>query len=376
MEHPKARPNTEVPQPKVENKPPTTVRTLGNTFEEKVAQYEHRDFLRLPFDNVRWTFLETKENADMFAEGFIDCKHEKGTKVVWILPEGGENVALQISSAKIGSVFSFAKSDVNSKELSDILDHQRPTGLIWRPQSFHTALYEDMKQIVPEFDYYPFPYRPGPWWCDRFRGLRDVFTADIRPIRESGFITLRDIKIANLAAPSHIPKAAKLIKPEDTAAIYNEFENGQLKATSYSHDDFHNVAEAVANQFKLEIGDRTCLSLPLCSPLGHATGIWSSLIRGAFVVIPSDKYDPQKHLKTIPEEYCNAMIASPEYAKEFFTSDNVSKYNLNKLKKVLLVGQSVDQQLVNHIRGLKFDVQTFNPKEKAKGQKVESVKSS
>jgi len=348
---------------------------LGKTFDQKVEQYEHRDFLRIPFTNVRWTYLETKAKVDMYAEGFGDMLwRKKGHRVAFALPEGAENVILQISTAKIGTVFTLLKHNPNAQELTELLDYLKPTGLIWRPNTIHQQLWEDMKLIVPEFDVYPFQYRKGPWWCARFPGLRDVIQADHRPIIEAGFITLRDMRENNNITSSIIPKIAATIQPEDAVAIYAHISDNKIQAKSYNHNDFSATANRVGEILGLEPGDRVCLSVPLQEELAHAIGIWSAFVHGAFVVIPSEFYEPEVHLKTIVDEFCNVLIVSPAYASDFLKNANLKKYNLSKLKKILVVSETVPVELIQQLKDLHVNVATFNPKEKAKGVELSPFK--
>jgi len=142
-----------------------------------------------------------------------------------------------------------------------------------------------------------------------------------------------------------------------------------VEARSYTHQDIAITANRVGELLSLELGDRICLSLPLHTELAHAIGIWSALTHGAFVVLPTEFYDSEVHLKTISEEYCNTWITTPSYLSDILKSPNLTKFPLSKLKKTLVVSEeTVPIELLQPLKDLNIHTITMNPREKVQGK--------
>lgn len=344
---------------------------ISTTFDQKVKQYEHRDFFRVPWADIRWTFLETQQRVDAYATGFETQNKQEKELVSVLLPEGAVNAMIPLSLAKIGLVTTMFPSRIKTKEeFCALMDYIKPRSLIWRPDTYYRQIWDDMKEICHEFEWYPSPFRRGEqWWCDRFPGLNKVINADSRHIPEARFITLRDLNIYNnFLGNQEILKAAASLTPNDRIFIYTKLlEGNKVEAWSYTHNDFAITANRVGELLSLEVGDRVCLSLPLGTQLGHAIGLWSVFTHGAFVVLPTEVFNADEHLRSFVEESCNTLIASPEYLGELIKNSK----KLATLKKVLIVSETpVPSELIQKVKDLKVFVVTMNPREKCPGQKV------
>jgi len=165
------------------------------------------------------------------------------------------------------------------------------------------------------------------------------------------------------------------VKPEDPASIYVDYKPNAVQAKCYSHNDLAIVANAVGTALHLEPGDRICLSYPLYSDLGHAIGIWAPYTYGAFVVLPSQFFDAEKHLEAIPVEHCNTLIASVDHADAMFKNPHFKALSFQKIKKALIVSSTpVPEELLKQFQTLNIAVSTLNTTEIVKGVNLKPLK--
>jgi fatty-acyl-CoA synthase len=260
------------------------------------------------------------------------------------------------------------KQNANAAEFSSLLDFTKVDGILWSPDTHHSQLFDDMQKIVPEFEYYPIHYRrTGRYRYDRFPYLEKIFSADDYPFITQGFIKLKDVKSTNRIT-SPVPKIAATLQPNDPIITYTNITPNGPTGKTFTHNDILATANRVGELLKLDVGDRVTLSVPLHNVLGHAIGIWSALAHGSYVVIPSQTFDAEEHIKQTHEEHCTAIIATPENLHAMLSHENLKKYNLSKVTKLLIVSEApVASQFLDMAQSKGWTVSTMRPREKAQG---------
>jgi len=142
--------------------------------------------------------------------------------------------------------------------------------------------------------------------------------------------------------PSPLPKALSQVKASDPVATFMSPEG--TEATVHTQQNFANTAYFVGEKLELGISDRVCSLLPFSHPLGQSVGIWSSLLHGAFLVIPSNKFDAQLALDAITQEKCTVLVGTPESIHGVLSQPKSRKHDLSTVKQVVFVN------MTNHVK--------------------------
>jgi len=78
--------------------------TIGNIFDQTVAQYPNNEALIVKHQNIRYTYQQFKEKVDECAKAFLAIGIKKGDRVGMWAPNCVEWVTVQFATAKIGAI--------------------------------------------------------------------------------------------------------------------------------------------------------------------------------------------------------------------------------------------------------------------------------
>jgi len=300
-------------------------------------------------------------------ENLAANEFNRGRRVGVMLPDGELNLIVHTVLACLGSVLTTIDNNVDHEQFSRVMDYTKLETLMWMPDTFHEEIFLELQKTISEFQKYPaMEYRPGRWSCTRFPHLHKIFSCDEYPFTELGLVRLVDYlgKIPYRDAT----KVISTLQPSDQVLMYTRLTEDGPRGRMYTHSDVLATANHVGELLQLGVGDRITLSVPLQNEMCYAIGLWAPLIHGCYVTIPGYNWNPEEQLKYSHEEHSSIIIASPWAMGEIISHESFGKYNLSRIKKVLLVSETpAPQRLIEALKAKNWTVFTMSPREKANG---------
>ena len=144
--------------------------TIGEHFEQTVAEYPNREALVIPYQNVRLTYAELKQEVDQLAKAFIATGLKKGDRIGIWAPNCAEWALVQFATAKIGAILVNINPSYRLHELEFVLN-QSECHFVVIADKFKYANYTAMVQeLAPELEH----CKPGRLNAQRVPHLRKV----------------------------------------------------------------------------------------------------------------------------------------------------------------------------------------------------------
>nr|MDQ3831195.1 AMP-binding protein [Candidatus Tectomicrobia bacterium] len=281
--------------------------TIGDMFDQIVAQYPEHEALVARHQGLRLTYRLLQEAVDRCARGLMALGLRQGERIGIWAPNRAEWTITQVATSKIGAILVNINPSYRVHELAYALEQSGCAMLVIAPQ-FRTSNYTEMLYaLAPELR------------DSRPRQLRAAKLPELRAVirmgegRAPGMYTWGDLMaMAAQATPQALAERQRQQQFDDPINIqYTSGTTGYPKGATLSHHGILNNAYSVARLMRFTHQDRLVIPVPLYHCFGMVMGNLGCMTHGATMIYPSDGFDAQAVLEAVQEERATALFGVP-----------------------------------------------------------------
>ncbi|MFL5269235.1 MAG: AMP-binding protein [Stellaceae bacterium] len=319
--------------------------TIGAHFDRIVDRSGERVALIVRHQQIRWTYLELKEQVDRFAAGLLALGLKRGDRIGIWSPNNAEWVVTQFATAKAGLILVNINPAYRLAELEYALNKVGCVALVtaarFRSSNYHAMLHE----LAPELG----TASPGNLRAAKLPKLRLLIT--IGEDQAAGM--LRFVDVAGLARAAELRRFAALAEElqfDDPINIqFTSGTTGFPKGATLSHHNILNNGFFVGKAMRLTAQDRLCIPVPLYHCFGMVLGNLACLTHGAAMVYPSESFDPLDTLTTVEAERCTALHGVPTMFIAEMDHPDFAKFDLSSLRTGIMAGSPCPIEVMKRV---------------------------
>ena len=316
------------------SKQPLIYQTIGEAFDQAVAQWADKEAIVVRHQNVRWTYQQLGEAVDAFAGRLLALDLSHGIRFGNWSPNKAEWVIAQFATAKAGLILVNINPAYRKGELSYTLTKVGCKALILA-REFKSSNYVSMlREIAPAID----ASESGQLNLAELPDLRSLIV--ISDVAVDGMFRFTDIAtMAPADARDQLTARAQVSQPDDAINIqFTSGTTGLPKGATLTHFNVLNNAYFVGQAMQFSDQDRLCIPVPLYHCFGMVMSVLTSVLHGATMVFPSEAFEPRATLEAVSEEKCTALQGVPTmFIAELEVAD-FDQFDLSHLRTGIMAG--------------------------------------
>ncbi|MDD1775005.1 MAG: AMP-binding protein, partial [Methanobacterium sp.] len=307
--------------------------TLGDFFEKMVKKDPDQDFLVYPDRDLRFSYKEFDERANLLAKGLLSLGITKGDHVgIWAknVPDW---LTFMLATAKIGSVLVTVNTAYKSHELAYVLK-QSDMKLLAMIDGFQDVDYiETVYSLVPELK----TQERGNLKSEEFPHLK--YIAYIGQEKHRGMYNTNELLLLGKHTPNdEFFKIKKNLKNDEVINMqYTSGTTGFPKGVMLTHRNILNNGYYIGERQKFTEIDKVCLPVPLFHCFGIVLGIMATITHGATAVMV-EVFDALTVLAAVQKEKCTALYGVPTMFIAEFTHPMFDLFDLSSLRTGIMAG--------------------------------------
>ncbi len=307
--------------------------TLGDFFEKMVEKNPDQDFLVYPDRNLRFTYKEFDERANLLAKGLLSLGIEKGDHVgIWAknVPDW---LTFMLATAKIGAVLVTVNTAYKSHELEYVLK-QSDMKLLAMIDGFRDVDYvETLYGLVPELK----TQERGNLEIEEFPYLK--YVVYVGQEKHRGMYNTNELMLLGKhTSDEKLSKVKKTLNNNDVINMqYTSGTTGFPKGVMLTHRNILNNGYYIGERQKFTEIDKVCLPVPLFHCFGIVLGIMAVITHGATAVMV-ELFDPLMVLAAVQKEKCTALYGVPTMFIAEFTHPMFELFDLSSLRTGIMAG--------------------------------------
>lgn len=319
--------------------------TIGQAFDQTVAQYPEGDALIVRHQNLRYTWRQLADAVDLHARALLALGLQTGDRLGIWAPNCAEWCISQVASAKLGVVLVNINPAYRSSELEYVL---KQSGCQWLvcAGSFKSSDYHAMLQeLVPELA----EDAIGEVNCDKLPELRGVISLDPRP--PSGFLPWSQLSALGAGVPpEHLQiRQASLHFDQAVNIQYTSGTTGFPKGATLSHHNILNNGYMVCESLGLTAQDRLVIPVPLYHCFGMVMGNLGCLTHGTTMIYPNDGFDPLLTLAAVAEEQATGLYGVPTMFIAMLDHPRRAEFDLSRLRTGIMAGATCPIEVMRRV---------------------------
>ena len=322
--------------------------TIGDMFDQVVAQYPEHEALIARHQGLRLTYRLLQEAVDRCARGLMALGLQKGERIGIWSPNRAEWTITQFATSKIGAILVNINPSYRVHELAYALEQSGCAVLVIAPQ-FRTSNYTEMLYaLAPELrDSQPQQLRAA-----RLPELRTVIRMGEE--RAPGIHTWGDIMaIAAQVTPQTLAERQRQQQFDDPINIqYTSGTTGYPKGATLSHHGILNNAYSIGRLMRFTHQDRLVIPVPLYHCFGMVMGNLGCMTHGATMIYPSDGFDAQAVLEAVQEEKATALFGVPTMFIAELEHPAFATYDLSSLRTGVMAGSPCPVEVMKKVNTL------------------------
>ncbi|HEY9730594.1 MAG TPA: AMP-binding protein, partial [Drouetiella sp.] len=130
---------------------PLVGETLGNYFDNIVAQRQDADALVSVQQNIRYSYKQLKNRIDLCARGFLSLGIERGDRIGIWSTNNAEWIVTQLAAAKVGAILVNINPGYRTPELEYVLGQSGVKLLVVIPKHRSSNYLEMLEELAPTF---------------------------------------------------------------------------------------------------------------------------------------------------------------------------------------------------------------------------------
>jgi fatty-acyl-CoA synthase len=322
--------------------------TIGDMFDQIVAQYPEHEALVARHQGLRLTYRLLQEAVDRCARGLMALGLRQGERIGIWAPNRAEWTITQVATSKIGAILVNINPSYRVHELAYALEQSGCAMLVIAPQ-FRTSNYTEMLYaLAPELR------------DSRPRQLRAAKLPELRAVirmgegRAPGMYTWGDLMaMAAQVTPQALAERQRQQQFDDPINIqYTSGTTGYPKGATLSHHGILNNAYSVARLMRFTHQDRLVIPVPLYHCFGMVMGNLGCMTHGATMIYPSDGFDAQAVLEAVQEERATALFGVPTMFIAELEHPAFATYDLSSLRTGIMAGSPCPVEVMKKVNTL------------------------
>jgi len=325
--------------PSYSNGPSTTPllgETIGDNLDRMAARFPDREALSIPYQDVRMTYAELVEEANLVARALIAGGLERGDRVGIWAPNCAEWVLVQYATAKAGVILVNVNPAYRTTELEYALN-QSGCRLLVAAQRFKSSDYVEMVEEV----------RPRCRALERVVFLDGPDWDELRAAGERGDDGERASRQAELQF-------------DDPINIqYTSGTTGFPKGATLTHHNILNNGYFVGHGCRYTEEDRICIPVPFYHCFGMVMGNLGATSHGACMVVPAPAFEPGAVLATVQDERCTSLYGVPTMFIAELEHPRFAEFDLSSLRTGIMAGSPCPAELMKKVIASGIDEMTI-----------------
>ena len=322
--------------------------TIGDLFDQTVAQYSDKEALIVKHQNIRYTYRQFQEKVEECAKALLAIGIKKGDRVgVWA-PNCVEWVTVQFATAKIGAIQVNINPSYRLHELEYALNQSGCVCIVTATE-FKTSEYTKMLyDLAPELN----DCAPGQLKSDKLPTLKTVVR--LHSPASPGMYSWEDLLgFADKVSASDLKTVQQTLSADEAINIqYTSGTTGFPKGATLSHHNILNNGYLVASIMRFTEKDRLIIPVPLYHCFGMVMGNLACVCFGATMIYPSAGFEPEIVLQTIEEEKATALHGVPTMFIAELEHPNFDKYDLTSLRTGIMAGSPCPVEVMKKVNTL------------------------
>jgi fatty-acyl-CoA synthase len=313
---------------------PLKYETIGRAFDETAHRFARRDALIVPTQQVRWSYAELKERADLLAAGLLSLGLNPGDRIGIWAPNRAEWTVAQFASAKAGLILVNINPAYRLSELEFCLNKVGCRALIAAERLKNSDYLAMLRALAPELD----SCRPNELRSAKLPHLKSIIR--LGSARTPGCLNFDEVMQRGTAADrARLDQISLDLQPDDAINIqFTSGTTGLPKGATLSHYNILNNGYFVGRELRLTESDRICIPVPLYHCFGMVMGNLAAITHGAAMIYPSESFDPQKTLAAVDAERATALYGVPTMFIAQLEAPDFSSYDLSSLRTGIMAG--------------------------------------
>jgi fatty-acyl-CoA synthase len=324
---------------------PLLYRTVDGVLKAAAAGTPDRDALVVPFQSLRYTFVELDREVERVARGMTACGLKAGERVGIWAPNCAEWILTMFGAARAGLVLVNINPAYRNTELEFALRLVGCRALVFAPR-FKSSDYAAMLQfLIPELK----DAASGRLVCAAFPELRLLVQLGAEPM--AGTLSFDD-----LMTSGHDVDEAELKSIEehlDPDGIFNiQFTSGTTgtpKGATLTHFNIVNNGFFVGEGMRLTAEDSICIPVPLYHCFGMVLGVLAAMTHGAASVLSGDGFEPLAVLQTVANERCTALHGVPTMFIAELEHPRFAEFDLSSLRTGIMAGSPCPTAIMRRV---------------------------
>ncbi len=319
--------------------------TIGEMLDQVCARQPDVEALVAPFQDVRLTYRQFRDEVDRIARGLMAMDINKGDRVgIWAM-NYAEWTMVQFATAKIGAIMVNINPSYRTFELEYCLKQSEIKLLILQGR-FKTSDYVGMfYEACPE----AYESRAGRLLSEKFPFLKTIIFMGEIPY--NGMFSWSDLlSRGESISPEELQERADSLTFDDPINIqYTSGTTGYPKGVVLTHHGVMNNGYMIGKGMGFTEKDRLCIPVPFYHCFGMVLSNMACATNGATMVIPAPTFDPEAVLKTIEAERCTAVHGVPTMFIAELRHPDFAKYDLRSLRTGIMAGSPCPIEVMKEV---------------------------
>jgi fatty-acyl-CoA synthase len=307
--------------------------TIGDLFDQIVAQFPNNEALVSRHQNLRLTYQELQQQVNQCARGLIKLGLNKGERVGIWSPNCAEWTITQFATSKLGLILVNLNPNYRTHELAYALEQSGCRAVIVSAP-FKTSDYPAMlAEVAPKLPDLQFIIGLGT--AHNFQSWAELLALG------------NEVSDDELAA-----RQAELQFDDPINIQYTSGTTGRPKGATLSHHNILNNGYFVAELMRFTDKDRLVIPVPLYHCFGMVMGNLGCMTHGATMIYPSPVFDPQAVLEAVEAERATALYGVPTMFIAELAHPDFAKYDLTSLRTGVMAGAPCPVEVMKKVNSL------------------------
>lgn len=322
--------------------------TIGDFFDQIVAQNPDKEALISAHQNSRLTYRELQRKVNQLASSMIRMGLQKGDRVGIWSHNNIEWVIMQLATAKAGIVLVNINPAYRTFELEYAINKVDCQVLVLM-RHFKTSDYAMMLQeLAPEARHQDYQNLE----LIQLPNLKRIVWIDCPDSDEHfGFMQkFSDWLAEGDPEDPAVAERAKKLNPNNPINIqFTSGTTGTPKGATLTHRNILNNGYFIGEAMNLTADDRLCIPVPLYHCFGMVLGNLAILTHGGTIVYPNDGFDPISVLETVQKEQCTGLHGVPTMFIAELDHPDFANYDLSTLRTGIMAGSSCPIEVMRRV---------------------------
>lgn len=318
--------------------------TIGQFFEQIVAEQPDKEFIVYPDRHLRWTYKTFNERVNNLAKGLLAIGIKRGDHVgIWArnVPDW---LTFMFATAKIGAVLVTVNTVYRSHEVAYIMEQSDIVALALI-DSFRDVNYLDvMYELIPELR----------------RGQREEITSKrfpflkhllyVGPEKQRGMYNINELILLGMNSPDdELQRLVKAGKIDDVINMqYTSGTTGFPKGVMLTNRNVLNNGFYIGESQKFTNAERLCLPVPLFHCFGIVLGVLALVTHGGTLIMV-EIFDALKVLAAVAKEKATALYGVPTMFIAELDHPRFNEFDMSSLRTGIMAGSPCPMETMKQV---------------------------